>query len=244
MENKTGKYLKYAAGEIFLVVVGILIALQINNWNEGRKNNELVKVYCQQLSDDLLVDLEVLDLTMSRLDEVDEMGMYLLNFLNNKLEVVDTLKLKTSLLLSASAFAFSPNQLAYDDLIQSGNINLLKDKDLKKLLGRYYTVSSIEKENDDQRIRYSAELADSRFKHINPLMLRENLKRALNYEKETAIPIDSYYVNWEALKSDKDYILKLGRVLAIQIPQKAEMSSEKWNIREILELMDNNILKK
>ena len=66
-------------------------------------------------------------------------------------------------------------------------INLLKDKDLKKLLGRYYTVSSIEKENDDQRIRYSAELADSRFKHINPLMLRENLKRALNYEKETAI---------------------------------------------------------
>ncbi|NNL15148.1 MAG: hypothetical protein HKO81_00730, partial [Flavobacteriaceae bacterium] len=36
-KNKTGKYLKYAIGEIILVVVGILIALQINNWNEGRK---------------------------------------------------------------------------------------------------------------------------------------------------------------------------------------------------------------
>lgn len=33
MENKTGKYLKYAIGEIVLVVIGILIALQINNWN-------------------------------------------------------------------------------------------------------------------------------------------------------------------------------------------------------------------
>jgi hypothetical protein len=42
-QNKTGKYLKYAIGEIVLVVIGILIALQINNWNEGRKlqNEEL-----------------------------------------------------------------------------------------------------------------------------------------------------------------------------------------------------------
>ena len=38
MENKTGKYFKYAFGEIILVVIGILIALQINNWNENRKN--------------------------------------------------------------------------------------------------------------------------------------------------------------------------------------------------------------
>ena len=37
MENKTGKYFEYAVGEIILVVIGILIALQINNWNEGRK---------------------------------------------------------------------------------------------------------------------------------------------------------------------------------------------------------------
>ena len=37
MENKTGKYFKYAIGEIVLVVIGILIALQINNWNENKK---------------------------------------------------------------------------------------------------------------------------------------------------------------------------------------------------------------
>jgi len=38
MQNKTGKYFKYAIGEIVLVVIGILIALQINNWNESRKD--------------------------------------------------------------------------------------------------------------------------------------------------------------------------------------------------------------
>lgn len=46
MENKTGKYLKYAFGEIVLVVIGILIALQINNWNEVRKDhNRLINIY-------------------------------------------------------------------------------------------------------------------------------------------------------------------------------------------------------
>jgi uncharacterized protein DUF6090 len=39
-EGKTGKYFKYAIGEILLVVIGILIALQINNWNEQNKNTE------------------------------------------------------------------------------------------------------------------------------------------------------------------------------------------------------------
>jgi hypothetical protein len=36
MENKTGRYIKYTIGEVVLVVIGILIALQINNWNESR----------------------------------------------------------------------------------------------------------------------------------------------------------------------------------------------------------------
>ena len=43
MENKTSKYFKYAIGEIILVVIGILIALQINNWNEQRKVNTQVE---------------------------------------------------------------------------------------------------------------------------------------------------------------------------------------------------------
>ena len=38
--GKTGKYFKYAIGEIILVVIGILIALQINNWSEGRKDTK------------------------------------------------------------------------------------------------------------------------------------------------------------------------------------------------------------
>jgi len=58
MENKTSKYLKYAIGEIVLVVIGILIALQINNWNETRKARvrevEILKDFQKGLEFDIL----------------------------------------------------------------------------------------------------------------------------------------------------------------------------------------------
>ncbi len=51
-QNKTTKYFKYAIGEIILVVIGILIALQINNWNENRlKQEQLISVYERTLTD-------------------------------------------------------------------------------------------------------------------------------------------------------------------------------------------------
>ena len=55
-ENKTGKYFKYAIGEIILVVIIILIALQINNWNGKQKLNVKTQDYYLQLLDDLKSD--------------------------------------------------------------------------------------------------------------------------------------------------------------------------------------------
>lgn len=60
-ENKTGKYFKYAIGEIILVVIGILIALQINNWNENRlQQKQLLSVYKRILTD---IDNDIKELT-------------------------------------------------------------------------------------------------------------------------------------------------------------------------------------
>jgi hypothetical protein len=55
-QNKTKKYFKYAIGEIALVVIGILIALSINNWNEGRKNTLSLNHYKNNLIEDLKKD--------------------------------------------------------------------------------------------------------------------------------------------------------------------------------------------
>ena len=72
MENKTSKYFKYAIGEIILVVIGILIALQINNWNESRKLQEETNTYLNQklvnLNEDKirLIELKEFRLSSSR----------------------------------------------------------------------------------------------------------------------------------------------------------------------------------
>ncbi|NNF33992.1 MAG: hypothetical protein HKN68_07780, partial [Saprospiraceae bacterium] len=60
-ENKSSKYFKYAIGEILLVVIGILIALQVNNWNENRKQNALKELQLQNLESDLKADVIHLD---------------------------------------------------------------------------------------------------------------------------------------------------------------------------------------
>jgi len=55
-ESKIGQYLLYAVGEIFLVVIGILIAVQIDDWNGNRKNIEVVEKYKKSLVQDLQKD--------------------------------------------------------------------------------------------------------------------------------------------------------------------------------------------
>lgn len=63
-DGKTGKYFKYAIGEIVLVVIGILIALQFNNWNETRKNEDEFKAVLQQIY--TVVDQDSENLTLIR----------------------------------------------------------------------------------------------------------------------------------------------------------------------------------
>ena len=58
MENKTGKYFKYAIGEIVLVVIGILIALQINTWNQEKSNQSTLKQFLVEYKEELRLNIK------------------------------------------------------------------------------------------------------------------------------------------------------------------------------------------
>ena len=71
-ENNVAKYLRYAIGEILLVVIGILIALQINNWNENRKQSELKTVYISRLVSDIQQDTLNIQIIKKQTEEAQE----------------------------------------------------------------------------------------------------------------------------------------------------------------------------
>ena len=64
-ENKLTKYLLYAIGEIFLVVIGILLALQINNWNDLRKQKQKEKFILRDLHQEFVFNRKLLDSIMT-----------------------------------------------------------------------------------------------------------------------------------------------------------------------------------
>lgn len=92
IENSTGRYFKYAIGEIILVVIGILIALQINNWNEDRliKKNEITIL--RQLNIDLRENYIELDDLYQTIDSSNISGKKFLNAIKNETVVSDSMK--------------------------------------------------------------------------------------------------------------------------------------------------------
>ena len=128
-KNKTGKYLKYAIGEIILVVIGILIALSINNWNEGRKNKILVENYTQNLIEDLTKD----SISVSRLIvNIKNDSTFLNNF--EKRISKSTAALDTILKIARYEYNFyiwiheDYNNDTFKVLTSTGNIGLFKSE--------------------------------------------------------------------------------------------------------------------
>jgi hypothetical protein len=122
-EGKTSKYLKYAFGEIILVVIGILIALQLNNWNQIQGINKQLKNYKTSLLSEIQNDLHELH----RLDSINlastvDIKKYF-SYYNKTAVDMDTLHLKAKQ-LNYTYNTFHSNMYSIDELIASGNISL------------------------------------------------------------------------------------------------------------------------
>jgi hypothetical protein len=89
-KNKTGKYLKYAIGEIILVVIGILIALQINNWYEDRKRKNPEVSTLMELRDNLLSDIKDFNADMRVYDIVSNSSDVIINFIDGNIPYHDS----------------------------------------------------------------------------------------------------------------------------------------------------------
>lgn len=141
MENKKGKYLKYAIGEIILVVIGILIALQINNWNETHKNKKEAHFQLSKLKDNLNSDKAQLKTAISK-DSV---------YISNLVHCVSVLSNETNATKEAFMIRFQdmsttnnfrPTIGTFESLISSGKIELINNQELLDALFSYYNANN------------------------------------------------------------------------------------------------------
>ncbi|QBA64610.1 DUF6090 family protein [Muriicola soli] len=132
-ENKLSKYLLYAIGEILLVVIGILIALQINNANETRKERAIEINYLKNLRADLLLEIEN---NKSFSEYRFEKARSSTQLLNTSLpESIEDVQRYTDLYENVFIWqGFVPNNNTFKELLGSGNLSLIKNDTIKNAL--------------------------------------------------------------------------------------------------------------
>jgi hypothetical protein len=209
-ENKTGRYLKYAIGEILLVVIGILLALQINTWNEDRKSSAREMKLLAELRTNLQINVQNLENDIESQVKSAATIDYLIEHLANRRPYKDSLKYyfydadyAPDVVLSASAFETLKSaglELIKTDSLRSAIINLfeidyptlmqetrrLEDQvwavTIVPLLQRHFRI-----ENIDQYVvnDYKALLDDKEF--TNMLSFRGNLRKGSTVQKMKAV---------------------------------------------------------
>lgn len=179
-ENKVAKYLRYAVGEIVLVVIGIVIALQINTWKNDLQNRALEKAYLKNLQKDMLLQIEINQVQSDYERGIISKTDSALSFLDNKIEVS---KLVELLNFITGRHTFVANNVTFENMGSTGNsIHIRKSEILNELI-RYnqileYTMMVINNNN--------YEIVDGQFGHFvanNDLGLSLDKKNKITKEK-------------------------------------------------------------
>ncbi|WP_075352523.1 DUF6090 family protein [Algoriphagus marinus] len=152
-QSKISRYVIYALGEIFLVVIGILIALQVNNWNLERTNQKAEKKALQDLKEEFTDQAK-------RLDDARNRRELSITFFSRKLDfmksgMIDSLIAYHPILNLGNTTLNAPNGVI-NSLISSGQINLISNDSLKYRLASWSEAVEDVREEEDNHFRFVA----------------------------------------------------------------------------------------
>ena len=249
IENKTSKYFKYAFGEIFLVVIGILIALQINNWNEKRKDRVQEQIVLNQLFSDFQSNLEQLDQKIKVRSEMMSSAEELLYLIDNEsARHVDSLD--KSLAISMAYTTYDPIKV---DLANTGELALLTDHSLKMALNNWNSEINdiIEDEYNWKDYRNNNFipflLENYQFRSLRNKAFRANSLGRFSLNRETSegytdndIGFSKHPVNMNLLLNNPDFEDHVSRCYSINSWTNSEALILRKRLLSIIELIQKN----
>ncbi|MFX0556663.1 DUF6090 family protein [Maribacter sp. CXY002] len=134
LEGKTTKYFRYALGEIVLVVIGILIALQINNWNEDRKNKHAENQIISELNTEFKINEEIIKQTIITIEKSEASCKKIMSLLEDDHVDLSTYNIDSLLYFTIEYKPFNPSNNSLFEVLQTGNLKIISSKKLKEQL--------------------------------------------------------------------------------------------------------------
>lgn len=137
-EGKFGNYFKYALGEIILVVIGILIALQINNWNEKTKNKTIEIEYLKGIKSNISEDIEELNnLFVGDTAKLDALTFLTNTILKNNVKENENAIIENTYITFEETW-FEGQNVVFQNILSSGHLNLIESENIRYLIQKYY----------------------------------------------------------------------------------------------------------
>ena len=132
-KNKTGKYFKYAIGEIILVVFGILIALQVSNWNQTRLETKSLNSYYYKLIEELEQEVIYTNNQIKKTDSLANMQKRVLEIIGakNKNDIPELISVLGSV---PTAWSYGKSAEIFDEFMSQGLLSKVNDDSLKQAL--------------------------------------------------------------------------------------------------------------
>lgn len=194
-KNNTGKYFKYAIGEIVLVVIGILIALGINNWNENRKNLDGEFVLLQKLKEENSINIKSMESDIAYRNELPN----ILQSFNSYLKTTDletnndSLQYYLSDIFRSTSYTFTQSNLVNYINLDNSNFSEL-NKELSTLQSFQKDIQLISEKGIDIKIQNLFQvlkkdvdfnsLEISSYETLKSLEFRNDIIIILSVEKE------------------------------------------------------------
>lgn len=234
--NKFTRYLTYAVGEIFLVVVGILIALQVNNWNEARKDKKSELSILAEIRSDLELDLQEFDRNMTHLMNQQLSSLRLLEIARDDLAYDESYG--AYIFFSALYPRFTPKTAGYE-LLQTKGLDLVSDDELRRAITDLYQFGYpyIQAKETDLEHFHNFEVGPVRRKYQSSQPFpREHMPDDIVNGESISILRLSKMRNFDAFKRDEDF---LSIVKACHAEGESYLFSHRYSLREI-----NNLIEK
>ena len=241
-QNRVTRYLAYSVGEILLVVIGILIALQVNNWNDSKKNREKETYFLKRLEKEFSRDSASLAGVIKILNLKVDAGRELKTFLENPSSDQPKHLIRKTI-LGGRVLVFRSFTPSYDEALASGQLSLIRNDSIKDKINYYKgylddlkTFSTDEgqkrkSEYNEHVFKYfDAEIAVDIWEQSNPdsLDLTKYKNDLVGFTKD---PSSSYHVK-SVLSVDRETSLLYKRAITIGLNPVLESIRKEISARE------------